>query len=360
MFFRKASSLSSIGFATFSGVVVMLCFLFSSSLSAEPVLAADLPEYRIANIFDPVSTPAQAILESAYLVLAVTTGIFVIVGGLLAYAVIRFRRRPGDDSSEPPQIYGGTQIELAWTVLPILITLVLILVTARTIGEIQNKEIPEDALVIRLVGHQWWWEVHYPQYGFVTANEIHVPVSSSKEPRITHILLESADVIHSFWVARLAGKTDLIPNRRNETWIEPFQTGIYFGNCAEYCGTQHANMLIRVVVHEPEDFDRWVKQQQAPPAFEPAVAHGERLFFSTACINCHAVNGTVAEGVFGPDLTKLATRMTLGAGVLPLNEENLRAWIRDPQAIKKGALMPDMKLSDDEVDAIAAYLMTMK
>ena len=169
-------------------------------------------------------------------------------------------------------------------------------------------------------------------------------------------------MIHSFWVPQLAGKTDLVPNKRNKTWIEPFATGTFFGNCAEYCGTQHANMLLRVIVHEPVDYERWVKEMKQPPAApvsEPAI-QGHKDFFANSCINCHTIDGSIAEGVFGPDLSKLMTRQTIGAGVAPLTPENLRAWVRDPQSLKTGCLMPDMKLLDSEVDSITAYLLTLK
>ncbi|MFV0338591.1 MAG: cytochrome c oxidase subunit II [Chthoniobacterales bacterium] len=323
----------------------------------------DLPEYRVANMFDPVSTPAESIRVVSVFVLWITAAIFVIVGGLLTYAMIKFRRSSSEDTAEPAQIYGGTQIELAWTVIPILITLVLIMVSARSIGEIQNAKMPDDALKVRLVGHQWWWEVHYPDLGIISANEIHVPVSSKDAPRPTHLKLQSADVIHSFWIPQLAGKTDLVPNRDNETWIEPWRTGIYFGNCAEYCGTQHANMLLRVVVHTPDGFKKWVQEQKAPTLLDSTnerVVAGRNAFFTAACINCHQIDGTIAEGVFGPDLTKFASRMTLGAGVRPLTRENVREWVRDPQIHKVGALMPDMKLSDQDVDLITDFLMTLK
>ena len=165
---------------------------------------------------------------------------------MLVYIVVKFRRPENDDGNEPPQIYGSTNIELAWTVIPILITVVLVLVTSRTIGEIQNAKMPEDALKVRVVGHQWWWEVHYPELGIITANEIHIPVSDRDLAKATptHFTLQSADVIHSFWLPQLGGKTDVVPNKDNETWFDPFETGVYFGNCAEYCGTQHANMLL--------------------------------------------------------------------------------------------------------------------
>jgi len=319
----------------------------------------------VADMFQPLSRPAEMIHSSSMLVLAITAGIFVVVTALMIFVVWKFRRKgPEDDLKEPPQIYGSTHIELAWTVVPIIITFVLILVTSRTIGEIQNRQMPANAVQIRLVGHQWWWEVRYENEGIVTANEIHVPVSrrDGEGVRPTHIVLESADVIHSFWVPQLAGKTDLVPNKKNRTWIEPFATGTFFGNCAEYCGTQHANMLLRVIVEEPAAYEEWVKKMKQPPV-APQVglaAQGHKAFFANSCINCHTVDGTNASGIFGPDLSKLMTRQTIGAGVAPLNPETLRAWVRDPQTLKTGCLMPDMKLQDSEVDSITAYLLTLK
>lgn len=238
----------------------------------------------VSDMFQPLSRPAEMIHSSAVLVLAITAGIFVVVTAMLVFVVWKFRRKgPEDDLKEPPQIYGSTHIELAWTVIPILITFVLILVTSRTIGEIQNAKIPENALKVRLIGHQWWWEVRYPELGIITANEIHVPVSrrDGAGRRPTGLVLESADVIHSFWVPQLAGKTDLIPNKKNETWIEPFVTGTFFGSCAEYCGTQHANMLLRVIVQEPADFEKWVQSMKKPDAVPESglAAQGRKDYF---------------------------------------------------------------------------------
>jgi len=319
---------------------------------------------RVADMFKPLSRPAEMIHDISVLTLIICGVIFLVVAGLLAYVVIRFRKKADDDGHEPPQIYGSTHIELAWTVIPILITVVLILVTSRTIGEIQNRKMPENAIKIRVVGHQWWWEVHYPDLGVITANEIHIPVSNrdAAKGQPTHIQLQSADVIHSFWVPQLAGKTDVVPNRTNEIWLDPYELGVYFGNCAEYCGTQHANMLLRVIVDTPENFQKWVDNQKAKtaPPQTPIEVEGERLFYANSCVNCHRVGGTVAEGVFGPDLSKLMTRQTIGAGVAPLTHENLRRWIKDPQDVKVGCFMPDMQLLEKEVDAITAYMETLK
>lgn len=314
----------------------------------------------IANIFKPLSAPAESVYEISLLTLIICSVIFLVVGGLLAYAVVRFREKPGDDGTEPPQIYGSNQLEMAWTIIPILIVFVLVLVTARTTADVQNAKLPADALKVRVVGHQWWWEIHYPDHGVVTANELHIPVSRRDQSRPTALTLESADVIHSFWVPQLAGKTDVIPNRSNAMWVEPYATGTYLGNCAEYCGTQHAKMMLRVVVESPEDFAKWIASQKAPVIDDPSVRAGRDLFMSTSCVNCHRVAGTAAVGVFGPDLTRLMTRETLAAGAAPNTPDKLRAWIRDPQTIKPGCLMPDMQLREDDVTRIVAYLQTLK
>ena len=241
---------------------------------------------HLSNIFDPVSTPAQAILELSWLVLWICAGIFVIVSGLLVYTIIRFRRRRADDD-EPPQVYGSNQIELAWTVIPLLTVFVLFLVTTRTITAVQHVVPSAEDLRVTVVGRQWWWEIRYPALGIVTANELHVPVSDQSQRRLTFLHLAAVDVAHSFWVPRLAGKMDVIPNRPNQMWIEPREPGLYLGQCAEYCGTQHANMLLRVVVHTWEDFARWVAAQQQPPVQDPSVQAGRELFHATACVNCH-------------------------------------------------------------------------
>ena len=314
----------------------------------------------VTNIFRPLAQPAQEIKETSFLVLVVCAVIFIVVGGLLVYSIVRFRHRAGDEASEPPQVYGSNQIELAWTVMPILIVFVLILVTSRTIADIQNRKPPPGAVQATVVGHQWWWEIRYPELGIVTANELHVPASTVDSRQPTFLKLLSADVAHSFWVPQLAGKTDLIPNRENRMWIEPTKPGTYLGNCAEYCGTQHARMLIRVIVQKPDEFDRWVKEQQQATSITTSAAEGRRAFFANSCVNCHTIRGTSAQGKFGPDLTHFMSRETLAAGAAPNTPENLRLWVRDPQRIKLGCLMPNMQMTDTEVDQIVAYLQTLK
>src|SRR5438874_1212224 len=312
------------------------------------------------SIFAPVSTPADAIFELSMFVLAVTAGIFVVVFGLLVYAVVRFRRRRDDDGSEPPQVYGSYEVELAWTIVPVLIVVALFLATARVIASIQHPPKPKDALDVVVIGHQYWWEYRYPKFGVVSANELHVPVSDRAHPTPTFLTLLSADTDHSFWVPRLAGKTDLIPNHPNSMWIDPRETGLYLGQCAQYCGTQHAKMLLRVYVDSREDFDRWIQEQRQPAHIAETVSAGQRIFEQTACVNCHAVAGTAADGRFGPDLTHLMSRDTIASGAAPNTPENLRRWIQDPNVIKPGSKMPAMGLSDPELTAVTSYLETLQ
>jgi cytochrome c oxidase subunit 2 len=313
-----------------------------------------------ANIFAPISTPASRISELSYFVLLVTGAIFVIVFGLTLFASVRFRRRPGDDGAEPPQFFGSNRLESAWTIIPVLIVLVLSLTTARVIQSVQSVPRPPNALDVTVVGHQWWWEIHYPSLGIVTANELHVPVSDPGSPTPTWLTLLSADVAHSFWVPRLAGKTDLIPNKVNQTWIAPSAPGVYVGQCAEYCGTQHAKMLLRVYVEPRADFDRWAKAQAESVPSPARVAAGQRVFQRTGCVNCHAVAGTIANGRYGPDLTHLMSRATLAAGAAPNSKETLRAWIQDPSGIKPGAHMPAMQLTEQEVSELVDYFLTLR
>ncbi len=317
---------------------------------------------QISSIFDPASSGAALIRDLSGLVLWICLGIFVVTQVGLIWVIVRFRARPGDEGHEPPQVYGSTQVELAWTIVPLIIVLVLFLTTARTIGEIEDREPGPGSLEVLVVGHQWWWEIRYPGRGVVTANELHVPRSSAAAPHTTFIDLRSADVIHSFWIPQLAGKTDLIPGHDNRMWLEPDRTGVFLGQCAEFCGTQHARMGLRVVVEEPAEFERWLTAQRATPAVPAtasAAARGRDIFSTTSCVNCHTLEGAGGDGRFGPDLSHLMSRATLGAGAAANTPVNLRAWVRDPQTLKPGCNMPDMKLSEPEVDAVVAYLLTL-
>ena len=328
---------------------------------------ADPPTQNL-SIFDPASPPAASIRDLSYLVFAITGFIFVVVEGVLIYSLIRFRGGKNSDS-EPPQVYGSKPIEIAWTAAPALIVFILILVTTRTLWEVKLN-IPEPkegdgALFVSVVGRQWWWEYNYTYYNgkkisFTTANELHVPVSIKGAEHRIYLTLQSADVCHSFWVPRLAGKTDLLPGRTNHMWIQPDQKGLFVGQCAEYCGTQHANMLLRVVVDSEEDFRIWLTNQQLPAVENAGASEGKAAFLAQTCVNCHRIRGTSAAGTFGPDLTHLMSRETLAAGMEPNNRDNLRSWIDNPQKIKPGCLMPAFGLSDVDRDRIVDYFLTLR
>lgn len=336
----------------------MSALLFSSMAAA----AADPPSAGIPNIFDPKSTPAKSVFDLSMFVLVITAIIFVVVFTLLVYSLIKFRATKAGADREPAQVYGSTQIELAWTIIPILIVVVLFLATARVIHAVQDAPMPATAVEVTAIGHQFWWEFRYPKLGIVTANELHIPVSDPAHPTPTFLKLLSADTDHSFWVPQLAGKTDLIPNHPNSMWMDPHSTGLYFGQCAQYCGTQHAKMLLRVSVESPEDFDAWVRaqQQSAAQVQDERVIAGKRIFETTACINCHAVSGTAANGRFGPDLTHLMSRRTIASGAAENTTEKLRLWIQNPDAIKPGSLMPAMQLTDADLDVLVRYLETLQ
>jgi cytochrome c oxidase subunit II len=319
-----------------------------------------VPALSPTNIFAPVSTPANSIFGLSLFVMAVTAVIFTVVFSLLVFSVVTFRKRRNDDGREPPQIYGSNQVELAWTVIPTLIVVTLFMATARVIASIQKPARPASAVEVIAVGHQFWWEFRYPKLNVVTANELHVPLSDPEHPTPTFLTLTSADTDHSFWVPRLAGKTDLIPNRVNSMWIDPHETGLYLGQCAQYCGTQHAKMLLRVYVQPADEFARWVQQQSQPARTDDAVYAGRRIFETTACVNCHTVTGTTAHGRFGPDLTHLMSRETIASGAVANTPENLQRWIENPDVMKPGSKMPAMGLGDQEVSAVTAYLETLR
>jgi cytochrome c oxidase subunit II len=320
------------------------------------------------SIFAPSSPSAESIRELALLVFGITALIFIVVEGVLFYCTWQFRQSTPSEI-EPPQNYGSKPIEVAWTVAPALIVFTLVLVTTRTLWEV-NVPQPEPAegdraLFVTVTGKQWWWELSYDHYngqplGFITANELHVPASSDGTPRRIWLTLESADVCHSFWVPRLAGKTDLIPGVSNHMWFEVNQPGLLLGQCAEYCGTQHAGMLLRVVVDEPEEFDRWLTAQGQPAAEVAVAADGRATFLGESCVNCHRVRGTAARGSYGPDLTHLMSRKTLASGLVPNDPEDLRRWVLDPQSVKQGCLMPAFGLGAEKRERIVDYLLSLQ
>jgi cytochrome c oxidase subunit II len=333
------------------------------------LLAANAPKADNLSIFDPASPPSESIRTLSVLVFAISGLIFVIVEGVLLYNLYRFRHARKEPASEPPQVYGGQPIEIAWTVAPTLIVCILVLVTARTLWEV-NLEPPQPkpddhTLFVTVVGRQWWWELRYNKYdgrdlGFITANELHVPASSANDSRRVYLELQSADVAHSFWVPRLGGKTDLIPGKINQTWFETRELGLFYGQCAEYCGTQHAGMLLRVVVDSRDDFQKWLDHQRQPAVDNPALRSDRGAFLAESCVNCHRVRGTVASGSYAPDLTHLMSRETLAAGTVSNTVENLDRWVNNPQELKLGCLMPAFGLDRSRRTAIVRYLASLR
>ena len=284
--------------------------------------------------------------------------VLVVVEGALIVAIIRFRERPG--APKPRPVHGHTLLEIGWTLAPAIILIFIGVPTMITLWRIDRP--PERSEVrVEVVGHQWWWEFNYPDLGITTANELHVPVGKTVDLR-----LRSADVIHSFWFPRVAGKRDLVPGRVNQLWFTPDSVGVYPGQCAEFCGTSHALMAMRLHVEAEEDFDRWAEQQlreavEIEQAVDPLVSRGRDLFFGAGgCISCHQIRGTVAAGVLGPDLTHVGGRETIAAGVLENTLDNLAFWIKDPHEVKPGNLMLDMGLTDEQARQIAAYLLSLE
>jgi cytochrome c oxidase subunit 2 len=323
------------------------------------------------SIFNPASPPAQSIRDLSLLIIAITAFIFIVVEGVLIHSIIRFRGSGSTDTAEPPQVYGSKPIEIAWTVAPALIVLIIVLVTTRTLWEVNVtppvEKAGDNTLFVTVVGRQWWWEFIYDHYngkplGFIAANELHIPASEEGTSRPVYLTLKSADVCHSFWVPRLAGKTDLIPGKDNQMWFQTTERGLFLGQCAEFCGPQHANMLLRVVVDAPADFDRWLENQQRPAVEDPAARDGKAKFLAQSCVNCHRVRGTRSQGKYAPDLTHLMSRQTLASGMIPNDSDGkqLREWIADPQTIKPSCLMPAFGLSSRDRDLVVDYLRTLR
>lgn len=382
-------------------------FLRGSALLVTALLAAACAGDYPQSVFRPVTDFAGDLNDLFMMIFWWTIGILVLVELALLFIVFKFRHRPG--SAKPKPVHGNTTLEIIWTLIPALIIVIIAVPTVRQIFA-SYRPAPEGALVIEAVGHQWWWEFRYPEYEMATANEMHVPVG-----RPVEIRLSSADVIHNFWFPRLAGKRYNYPIPAKHEGEKPGgheifnilsftveEAGDYLGQCAEYCGTSHAIMRMKAVAHEADDFDAWVASMKSPaeattagaaagvpgvetPAAEapagaqavtpeapvdPLLLQGRQLFVTRACVACHAVQGTNARGIIGPNLTRVGARWTIGAGALPMSRENLVAWIKTPSEFKPGVLMPGTQegaggmpptgLSDEEVEAIAAYLFSLK
>ncbi|HWP38241.1 MAG TPA: cytochrome c oxidase subunit II [Gemmatimonadales bacterium] len=288
-------------------------------------------------------------------------GVFVVVESLLLYVVLRYRARPG--APEPERVHGNTLLEIGWTLVPAVILILIATPTMQTIFRVDGTP-PEGALEVDVIGHQWWWEYHYPQFGITTANELHLPRGRPVSLRLT-----SRDVIHSFWAPRLGGKRDAIAGRTTRIALTPDSVGVFMGQCAEFCGESHARMGLRVFVDDSATFARWVADQRAaPPSADtlPELARrGAEAFrqirdpASNSCIACHAVQG-VSAGVLGPNLTHVGSRSTLAAGTLFNTPEGMAAWLSDPPAVKPGSKMPRIGLTEEEIAALVAYLASLR
>ena len=337
--------------------------------------------------FGPV---AQKQLDLFNVLLWVMVAVFIIVEGVLVYAIVRYRRRPGD--AKPPQIHGNTSLEIILTIIPTILVLALGIWSVFTLFAIDKA--PEDGpdpLQVNVTGHQWWFEFEYPDAGdgkkIITANEMRIPVD-----RPINISLESDDVIHSFWVPKLAGKLDMVPTHINKMWFQADSDKItedlpvtLYGQCAELCGLSHALMRFRVTVMEQNDFDSWVAAYGAPPAISDKAKAGQQLFAAN-CTLCHNIDGpddpalsaSRLTGFFSggditpvpaPNLTDLRTRQTLGAGITDLTEDNLHSWIRNPEDFKPGNYMSERavlyqngpaSLTDDEIDSLIGYILDLR
>jgi cytochrome c oxidase subunit 2 len=286
--------------------------------------------------------------------------VFVIVQGVLIYAVIRFRRRPNQPAPHPT--HGNTKLEIAWTIMPAIILAVIAVPTLTTIADFAKKPGP-GSMTVHVIGHQWWWEFDYPAQNFVVADEMHIPINTTIE-----VDLSSADVIHSFWMPKLAGKQDVVPNQNNHLSFKATELGTFSGQCAEFCGAQHAHMAFDVVVQSKSDFDAWVAQMKQPAANAPKddlAQKGKQVFFTAGCVGCHTIdgaelNGVQAMGKIGPNLTNVGSRGLIAGGVLTQTEANIAKWVHDPPAIKPGTKMPKLGLTEQQAAAVAHYLETLK
>jgi len=307
------------------------------------------------NILNPHGYVALAESNLFWFILVIATAIFVLVMSFFIYSIIRYRARPG--APEPVQRHGNSALEIAWTVIPTVVLLGVLATTLYTLLSAIQQPTGVKTISVTAIGHQWWWEFKYDGQNITTADELHVPVNT-----VIHVNLVSDNVIHSFWIPDLAGKTDVIPGHDNAMWFKSDTPGAYRGECAEFCGTQHANMDFEVVVDPQSTYDAWIANQKLP-AGKPTSAlavEGSALFASKQCIGCHVINGVNSGNLIGPNLTHFASRQLIAGGVLDNTNPNLATWLRNPQAVKNGVDMPNLNLSQSEIDALVAYLDTLK
>jgi len=290
----------------------------------------------------------------------VAVAVFVGVEATLLLAIFRFRSR-GNGEEEPPQVYGHTKLEIAWMAAPAIVLLGVLVMMVDTMNAV--AEPPADAITISVVGHQWWWEVRYASsdatgtVDFVTANEIHVPVGKPVK-----VLLTSTDVVHSFWVPELGGKMDMVPGKINQTWFQVDKPGVFHGRCSEFCGVEHAQMGFLVIAQPQPEYEAWLRNQEAKAVIpvEQQAKEGLDQFLNSACVGCHRIDGTRAQGALGPDLTHVGSRSTLAADTIQNTPAEMARWLSNPQAVKPGNKMPNLNLSPEAVQKLTAYLESLK
>ncbi|HEY4410517.1 MAG TPA: cytochrome c oxidase subunit II [Acidimicrobiia bacterium] len=300
------------------------------------------------SVVSPKGPAARSVVGLWWPMLATATAVFVFVVGMLVLAAVRGRRKTEDDAAVTPG-WGEPFIVVAGVVVSGAILVGFFLFSLQKVQALTDAG-RRSKLTVSVVGHDWWWEVRYPN-GAVSANEIHIPAGVR-----VRLALDTADVIHSFWVPPLGPKIDMIPGQHNTLWLQAGEPGVYRGQCAEFCGLQHANMIIRVVADAPADFDAWMAREAQPADDAATGGPGRPVFETQSCAGCHTVRGTAAAGTVGPDLTHFGRRDTLGAGVRPRTDGDLARWITDPQSIKPGAAMPPTTLSPADLRALVAFL----
>ena len=307
-----------------------------------------------SNALDPQSPQARAIYELFIRSGIIFSLIFVVVAGLIIFSIVRSRARAHD--RDPAQIAGNRRVEVAWTIIPFLIVILLLAMTLSAMNRVDPPPAPSPDLVV--TGHQFWWQVDYPASGVITANEIHIPVGKPLS-----VQLESKDVLHEFWVPKLTRKMSNVPGQPNHIWIQADKPGTYIGQCSEFCGIQHAWMRILVVAEEASKFEEWQRAQLQPgqSAMSDATAKGQMLFRTSTCINCHAIRGVEGADLrVAPDLTHVGSRRQLASGIIDNTPANMRLWLKSPQHVKPGALMPDFNFTDEQLDQLAAYLSALQ
>jgi cytochrome c oxidase subunit II len=317
------------------------------------------------HVMDPAGPAAERVAGLFWIMLVLASAVVVLVVALTAIAVARGRGRAaaeaGGGGRAPRPINGAVLVWSLGVALPLVVVFYLVIESARVgVAAYRPADAPADPLVVEVVGHTFWWEVRYPQFGVTTANEIYMPAG---EQVLFH--LSSPDVIHSFWVPRLQGKMDMIPGRRNSLWMRADEPGVFRGACAEYCGPGHALMAFWVEAMPRAEFDAWIEHRRAPapPPVDPEVALGRDVFFEVQCHLCHAVPGTPLPGALGevgPDLSDFGRRRTIAAGTRPNEPRHLVEWLENPQGMKPGARMPPTRLDPQRMSALVAYLRSLR